>query len=101
LGLFSNDPITKCGTPLDSLAHYMSRRLVFGPKERDICIMHNEVGYRMPNGVKGVKTVDFIEYGNVNGFSAMARTVGLPTAISAKMVLESNYLFQLKFGIYI
>ncbi len=58
--------------------------------ERDIVIMHNEIGYTWPNGAKEVKTVDFIEYGNADKFSAMAKTVGLPTAIAAKMVLESK-----------
>ena len=90
LGLFSNDPVPNMGNSLDSLAEYMSKRLIYGPNERDICIMHNEIGYKWPNGVQGVKIVDFIEYGNAQGFSSMARTVGLPTAIATKMVLESN-----------
>ena len=51
--------------------------------------MHNEIGCSWPNGNKEVKTIDFIEYGDANKFSAMAKTVGLPTAIAAKMVLES------------
>lgn len=52
--------------------------------------MHNEIGYKWPNGKQEVKTVDFIEYGDSKGFSAMAKTVGLPTAIATKMVLEST-----------
>lgn len=85
------------GNPLDSLADYMSKRLIYGPNERDICIMHNEIGYKWPNGVQGVKIVDFIEYGNVKGFSSMARTVGLPTAIATKMVLESKNFYHFIF----
>ena len=90
LGLFSDDPIDKLGNPLDSLASSLAKRLTYGPNERDIIIMHNEIGYTWPNGTKEKKTVDFIEYGDSNGFSGMAKTVGLPTAIATKMVLESN-----------
>lgn len=52
--------------------------------------MHHEIGYRWPNGKDETRTVDFIHYGEINGSTAMAKTVGLPTAIAAKMVLESN-----------
>ena len=76
------------GNPLDSLANYMAKRLAYGPGERDIVIMHHDIGYSWPNGINEVKSVDFIQYGDVNKFTAMAKTVGLPTAITAKMVLE-------------
>jgi alpha-aminoadipic semialdehyde synthase len=52
--------------------------------------MHHEIGYKFPDGKEQVKTIDFIQYGDVNGHTAMAKTVGLPAAIAAKMVLESN-----------
>ena len=52
--------------------------------------MHHEIGYSCPNGKKEVKTVDFIHYGDLNGLSAMSKTVGLTAAIAAKMVLESK-----------
>ena len=78
------------GNPLDTLANYMAKRLAYGPNERDIVIMHHNIEYTWPNGVKEVKSVDFIQYGDVNKFTAMAKTVGLPTAIAAKMVLEKE-----------
>jgi alpha-aminoadipic semialdehyde synthase len=90
LGLLSDDPLPKLGNPIDSLAFYMSKRLGFGPHERDIVIMHNEIGYKWPNGNHEIKTIDFIEYGKTGGFSAMAKTVGLPCAIATKMILESK-----------
>lgn len=52
--------------------------------------MHHEIGYKNA-GQDEIKTVDFIHYGEINGQTAMAKTVGLPTAIAAKMVLESNW----------
>jgi hypothetical protein len=53
--------------------------------------MHHEIGYKFPNGKEEIKTVDFIQYGDTNGYTAMAKTVGLPTAIAARMVLESMF----------
>ena len=55
--------------------------------------MHHEIGYRWPtSGQIESRTVEFIQYGDTNGQTAMAKTVGLPTAITAKMVLESIIL---------
>lgn len=57
--------------------------------------MHHEIGYKYEStGQSETKTVDFIQYGEPNGRTAMAKTVGLPTAITAKMVLESMRLFK-------
>jgi len=52
--------------------------------------MHHEINYKWPNGKDETRTIDFIQYGDVKGYTAMAKTVGLPTAIAAKMVLESK-----------
>ena len=60
--------------------------------------MHHEINYKWPNGKDETRTVDFIQYGDINGYTAMAKTVGLPTAIAAKMVLESKLI---KWYIYI
>lgn len=36
------------------------------------------------------RRIDMICYGDPNGHSAMARTVGLPVAIATKMVLDGE-----------
>lgn len=38
------------------------------------------------------RRIDMICYGDPNGHSAMARTVGLPVAIATKMVLDGEWL---------
>lgn len=111
LGLLSEELVVKSGNPLDSLAIFMAKRLAYSycgfrieiveikllndvflePGERDIIIMHHEIGYKWPTtGQTEKRTVEFIQYGDANGNTAMAKTVGLPTAITAKMVLESK-----------
>lgn len=36
------------------------------------------------------RRIDMISYGDPNGHSAMARTVGLPVAIATKMILDGE-----------
>jgi len=88
LGLLSDELIPKCGNPVDSLSFFLAKRLVYAPGERDIIIMHHEIGIQWPNGKNELRKVDFIHYGEANGLSAMSQTVGYPTAIAAQMVLE-------------
>ena len=40
-----------------------------------------------------MRHIDLTLYGEVNGFTAMARTVGWPTAIAAKMILRGKHNF--------
>lgn len=58
--------------------------------ERDMVIMRNEVGIRHPTGELETKCISLVVYGDSKGYSAMAKTVGYPTAISARMVLDGQ-----------
>uniref|UniRef100_A0A452TD56 Aminoadipate-semialdehyde synthase n=1 Tax=Ursus maritimus TaxID=29073 RepID=A0A452TD56_URSMA len=59
-------------------------------KERDMIVMRDSFGIRHPSGHLENKTIDLVVYGDINGFSAMAKTVGLPTAMAAKMLLDGE-----------
>lgn len=51
LGIFSDKkPMPKMGTPLDSLAAHLSKELAFGPRERDVVILHHHVETQKPDG---------------------------------------------------
>ena len=52
--------------------------------------MHHYIGVQWPDGTKEQRRVGFIVYGEENGYSAMSKTVGIPTAIATKMVLEGK-----------
>ena len=54
-------------------------------------MMRDSFGIRHPSGHLENKTIDLVVYGDVNGFSAMAKTVGLPTAMAAKMLLDGKF----------
>lgn len=58
--------------------------------ERDMIIMRNDVGIRHPTGELETKHISLVVYGDPNGFSAMAKTVGYPAAIAARMVLDGK-----------
>lgn len=54
-------------------------------------VMRDSFGIRHPSGHLENKIIDLVVYGDVNGFSAMAKTVGLPTAMAAKMLLDGKF----------
>lgn len=58
--------------------------------ERDMIIMRNDVGLRHPTGELETKHISLVVYGDPSGFSAMAKTVGYPAAIAARMVLDGQ-----------
>lgn len=58
--------------------------------ERDLIIMRNDIGIRHPTGEHEMKHISLVVYGDANGFSAMAKTVGYPAAIAARMVLDGK-----------
>lgn len=92
LGLLSDDStIEKRSTPLDTLSIWLAKRLAYGPNERDIVILHHQVGVTWPTlsqEESELKTIDMVVYGDAK-YSAMAKTVGLPAAIATRMLLSS------------
>lgn len=53
-------------------------------------ILRHEIGISWPDHQKEKRGVNFVVYGDVNGYSAMAKTVGYPTAIATKMILDGE-----------
>lgn len=90
LGLLDDRVIEKKGTPLDTLCHYLAKKLAYEPNERDMILMHHNIGVQWPDGSLQKRTVGLTVYGDYNGYSAMAKTVGLPTAIATKMILDGE-----------
>ncbi|KAL5278904.1 AASS family protein [Megaselia abdita] len=90
LGLLDETPVVKMNSPLDTLTYYLSKRLAFEPHERDLVILRHEVGIRWNDGKREERGINFVAYGQPNGHSAMAMTVGTPAAIAAKMILDGE-----------
>ncbi|CAG9769836.1 unnamed protein product [Ceutorhynchus assimilis] len=90
LGLLEETLVEKRGTPLDTLTQYLSRKLALEKNERDLVILRHDIGINWPDNRKEIRGVNFVVYGDADGHSAMAKTVGYPTAIATKMVLDGE-----------
>ncbi|XP_042323447.1 alpha-aminoadipic semialdehyde synthase, mitochondrial isoform X1 [Sceloporus undulatus] len=90
LGLLRDEPVPIADSIVGALAKHMEAKLSYGPGERDMIVMRNEIGLKHPSGHLEDKYVSLVVYGDDKGYSAMAKTVGYPTAIAAKMVLDGE-----------
>ncbi|XP_071468915.1 alpha-aminoadipic semialdehyde synthase, mitochondrial isoform X2 [Marmota flaviventris] len=90
LGLLGDDQVPQADSIVDALSKHLALKLSYGPEEKDMIVMRDSFGIRHPSGHLENKTIDLVVYGDFNGFSAMAKTVGLPTAMAAKMLLNGE-----------
>lgn len=92
LGLFDDEPVTKCGSPFETTRLKIIRRYPFQAGENDLIIMRIMFDVEWADRGHEEKTLTMVVYGQESsgGFSAMAKTVGYPAAIAAKMVLEGE-----------
>jgi alpha-aminoadipic semialdehyde synthase len=82
--------LEKKETPIDTLSHHLANRLSYDNGERDMILMRHEVLVRWPDNRKELKGINLVCYGDPNGYTAMAKTVGYPAAIATKMVLDGE-----------
>ena len=93
LGLFSDEPLPITGretTPLDILATRMGEKMPYRPGERDMIVLVHQFVARFPDGPDERISSTLIEFGQPDGDSAMARTVSLPAAVGAKLILTGQ-----------
>ncbi|XP_029009341.1 alpha-aminoadipic semialdehyde synthase, mitochondrial [Betta splendens] len=89
-GMLSDKNVPAAESSLAVLAKHLEANLSFDKSERDMIIMRNDVGLRHPTGKLETKHISMVVYGDPSGFSAMAKTVGYPAAIAARMVLDGE-----------
>ncbi|MBN1947496.1 MAG: saccharopine dehydrogenase NADP-binding domain-containing protein [Bradymonadales bacterium] len=90
LGFFGEDPIPQgVDTPLDALAAAMLERMQYRPGERDMLVMHHDVISQFEDH-REQTIMDFVDFGIPHKDSSMARTVTLPCAIGARLILEGT-----------
>ena len=88
LGLFSDEPIPAgVETPVDALTPLMERKMAYESGERDMLVMQHEFIAEYPDRREAI-TATMIDYGIPHGDTSMSRTVGLPAAIAARMILQ-------------
>ena len=90
LGLFSDKNVMKSDNKLDNLSELLQKKLYFKPDERDMILLQHKFIIKNEKNEKKLITSSLIEYGIPNGDSSMARTVSLPLAIGAKLILDDK-----------
>lgn len=92
LGLFSNDPLpVERGGAIDIMTARMLEKMPYGSGERDMLILYHQFIAEYQGGGKEELTSTLIDYGIPNGDSSMSRTVSLPAAVGARMILEGQF----------
>jgi saccharopine dehydrogenase (NADP+, L-glutamate forming)/spermidine synthase len=91
LGLFKAEPLPVAkGSAFDILAARMVERLQYAEGERDMVILQHEFLAESRKGRVEKITSTLIDFGIPGGDSSMSRTVGLPAAIGARLILEGR-----------
>jgi len=91
LGMFDEAPAGEGAVaPLDVLGARMLEKLAFRPGERDMLVMKHEFVASYPDGHREQLDSRLVDFGIPDGDSSMARTVSLPLAIAARLILEQQ-----------
>ncbi|NOR75049.1 MAG: saccharopine dehydrogenase [Draconibacterium sp.] len=100
LGIFDDNKIgLKRATPAQVLEHILKQKWQLQPDDKDMIVMWHKFIYLDTNLNRKVKlTSSLVVIGENSEHTAMSKTVGLPLAIAAKLVLNGN--INLK-GMYI
>lgn len=92
LGMFSDRPIGQDSiSPLDALGQIMLEKLAYKPGERDMIVLFHEfkAWFAADDHYERV-TSTLVDHGIRYGDSSMSRTVSLPAAIAARLILEDK-----------
>ncbi len=93
LGLFSEETIGKVGeTPAEVMVHLIKNKLKMEKGARDMVILYNEMDVSYTNDrTKREKVImTLVDEGEPGGFTAIARTVGMPVAIATELLLKDK-----------
>ncbi|OCL11191.1 saccharopine dehydrogenase-like protein [Glonium stellatum] len=90
IGMFSDEDITPCGNPLDTLCATLEKKMQYEEGERDLVMLQHKFEIENKDGSKETRTSTLIEYGDPKGYSAMARLVGVPCAVAVLQVLDGT-----------
>lgn len=91
LGMDDRDTIINKGlcSAADVLQFALEKKLVLSAHDKDMIVMMHELGYTL-NGKNHEVSSSFVLKGTDNIETAMAKTVGMPLGIAAKMILQGK-----------
>lgn len=89
LGLFSQQPLPDdAHSPVDAVAGLFSEKLAYEEGERDMVVLEHHLGIEDADGARRRIVERLMVFGTAGDESAMARTVGVPAALAAGLILE-------------
>ncbi|KAJ2469996.1 saccharopine dehydrogenase (NADP+, L-glutamate-forming) [Coemansia sp. RSA 2322] len=91
LGITSPDVlVSKRGTYLDVLCARLEDLMMYAENERDMILLQHKFEVENKDGSHNTRTSVTLMYGEPNGFSAMAKTVGVPCGIATQLILDGK-----------
>lgn len=90
IGIFSDEKIIPQGNPLDTLCTLLEKKMQYEKGERDMVILQHKFEIEHKDGGRETRTSTLVEYGNPDGYSAMAKLVGVPCGVAALHVLDGS-----------
>lgn len=90
VGLFSDEPITPRGNPLDTLCATLEKKMQYEGDERDMVMLQHKFDIEHADGRSETRTSTLVDYGDPKGYSSMAKLVGVPCGVAVKQVLNGT-----------
>lgn len=90
LGLFSDNKTTPRGNALDTLCATLEENMQYEEGERDLVCLQHKFGIEWANGETEIRTSTLVDYGNPDGYSSMAKLVGVPCAVATQQILDGT-----------
>ena len=90
LGLFSDEPISPRGSVMRTLSALLEEKCAFQPGEVDLVLLQHTFEITWADGRTETRTSSLEAYGEPNGYSAMAKLVGVPCGMAVQFVLEGK-----------
>lgn len=91
LGMFDETPVgLKKGTPAQILEHILKKSWKLQDEDKDMVVMWHKFNYENQKGERFQKESSMVVKGSDKDHTAMAKTVGLPLGIAAKLILQEK-----------
>jgi len=94
IGIFDDEPIglNEPSTPAQILQRILEKKWTLAPGDKDMIVMWHKLCYKKPGEEKSKEiNSSLVVIGDESPRTAMAKTVGLPVAIAARLVLNGEF----------